>query len=67
MSVAMPMERSLVTWSCMRERRGETTRVTPLMVPLAQIAGSWKQSDLPPPVGCRRSGKRKAFYICMSE
>ena len=38
----------------MSATRGATTIVTPL----ATIAGSWKQSDFPPPVGITRKTSR---------
>ncbi|HWV99108.1 MAG TPA: hypothetical protein VNZ64_05380 [Candidatus Acidoferrum sp.] len=42
-----PLACSASTWSFIRAMSGETTTVSPGRA----IAGSWKQRDLPPPVG----------------
>ena len=46
-SAATPASRSAATWSCIKAISGETTTVSPSLT----SAGTWKQSDLPEPVG----------------
>ena len=46
-SAASAPRTSACTWSCMSASSGHTTIVTPH----ERTAGSWKQRDLPPPVG----------------
>ena len=48
-SAAAEMPRALAadTWSCIREMSGEITIVSPP----STTAGTWKQTDLPAPVG----------------
>jgi hypothetical protein len=46
-----PASRRPRTWSRIKAMRGEITTVTPSRM----IAGSWKHSDLPPPVGMMAS------------
>lgn len=57
----MPRATRLSTWSFMREMRGETTRVMPSMA----RAGSWKQSDLPEPVGMTTTASPPAMIASM--
>ena len=46
-AAGMPFARNASTWSFMSAMRGETTIVSPSSI----SAGTWKHSDLPPPVG----------------
>ena len=55
-SAATPASFSAATWSCISATSGETTTVRP---PLTR-AGTWKQSDLPEPVGITASTWRPA-------
>ncbi len=43
----IPLARSASTWSFINAIKGEITRV----MPGNNIAGTWKQTDFPPPVG----------------
>ena len=45
----------LSTWSFIRACKGEITTVRAPTCSLDAIAGSWKHSDLPPPVGMTAS------------
>jgi hypothetical protein len=51
-----PRAVSASTWSFMSEMSGETTTVSPG----SMSAGTWKHSDLPPPVGRMTSVSRPA-------
>ena len=51
-----PASRKPETWSRISAISGEMTTVSPLW----RSAGSWKQSDLPPPVGMMASTSRPA-------
>ncbi len=50
---------SAATWSCMSAISGETT----MPVPARAMAGIWKHSDLPPPVGMSTSASRPAMSV----
>ena len=56
LSAATPASLSSVTWSCISATSGDTTTVSPSLT----SAGTWKQSDLPEPVGITASTLRPA-------
>ena len=51
LSAATPASLSAATWSCISATSGDTTTVRPFTT----SAGTWKQSDLPEPVGITAS------------
>ena len=53
------------TWSFISAMSGETTSATPGSSPIR--AGTWKQSDLPPPVGSTTTLSRRSSTAWIAE
>ena len=58
-SAATPASRSAFTWSSIKATSGDTT----IAVPGRTKAGTWKQSDLPAPVGMTASAEVPAIKV----